>query len=244
LPNRRPTTVPYNQVSFAVIRIDHLSGNDNAYLFINPSLSSEPNISNASAQTIGLFSYTFNRARPFAGNTDTANNRPYADVTVDELRIGETWADVTPHIPGIAPGKDVIWVGNINGNWDTNTANWRTNGGPDATFVDGDFARFDDTATGETNVSLVDTRRPTSITVSNELLQYRFTGSGQLAAIGGLTKSGIGLLTIDNSGANTVGGGVLIEAGTVQIGTGGANGSVDSASLTNNGSLIIDRTGT
>ena len=246
IPNRRPSTnppTPYNQVSFAVVRIDHLPGNDNAYLFVNPTLGVEPPLSAAGAQTIGLFNYTFNRARPFAGNTDTATSRPYAEITLDELRIGETYADVTPFIPGIMPGKNVTWVGTAGANWDTNTANWRTNSGPLTTFVDGDFVRFDDTAAGATNVVLVGTLSPFSVTVNNELLSYKFTGSGRIGFIGGLTKSGSGSLTVDNSGMNTFSGPIVIEAGTVQVGSGETDGNLGPGPITNNAALLVNRSG-
>lgn len=95
LENRRPASTSFSELSFAVLRIDHLPGNDNAWLFINPRLDMEPDISTVAAQTLGEFNFTFNRVRPFAGNPQTG--RPYAELTLDELRIGETYADVAPH---------------------------------------------------------------------------------------------------------------------------------------------------
>jgi len=243
----RHSTVPFQQLVLVVVRIDHLGDTtvgDNAYLFLNPTLDIEPDISTANASVIGFADHSFDRIRPFSGGFDSANGRPPAEILMDEIRIGETYADVTPYIPGIQPGKNVTWAGSAGANWDTNTANWRTNGGPLTTFVDGDFVRFDDTATGQTNVSLVGTRSPSSITVSSDLLNYHFTGSGQIGFIGGLTKSGSSVLTIENSGINTFSGPISIEAGALHVGTGGAAGSLGTGPVTNNAALLINRTGT
>lgn len=99
LGNIRPSGVPFNQVDFIVVRIDHISGgNDNAYLFVNPLLNSEPNISGADTNSLGLFDYSFNRIRPFAGGNNPAGSQPYAELIVDEIRVGESWADVTPFL--------------------------------------------------------------------------------------------------------------------------------------------------
>ena len=121
--DRRPSSTPFNELSFAVLRIDHLAGNDNAYLFINPPLDQEPDISTADAQDIGGFDFTFNRVRPFSGNTDTGNNRPFALLYMDELRIGETYAQVTPYTQG---GDDIVLSiskadGQVTIQWDRGT---------------------------------------------------------------------------------------------------------------------------
>lgn len=92
--------VPFNQLSLIVVRIDHKAGNDDAYLFVNPTLGVEPSVSAADARSLGGFDYSFNRVRPFAGGTDAANSRPYAELVVDEIRVGESYAAVTPFTPG------------------------------------------------------------------------------------------------------------------------------------------------
>ena len=59
----------------------------------------------------------------------------------------------------------------------------------------------------------------------------------------GITKDGAGRMIL--SGANTFSGATLISAGTLQIGNGGATGTLSSASsITNNGILAFNRTGT
>ncbi len=97
LAARRPTATPFDQLSFVVLRIDHLPGNDNAWLFVNPILSAEPMISAADAQTLGEFDFSFNRARPYAKDGDPAQGFPYAELILDELRIGNSYQEVAPY---------------------------------------------------------------------------------------------------------------------------------------------------
>ncbi len=89
--------------NFVVVRIDHIAGaaNDNAYLFVNPSLATEPSTNNAGAISTNAFDYSFDRVRVFAGGQSSAA-QPYAELILDEYRIGETFADVAP-IFGNAP---------------------------------------------------------------------------------------------------------------------------------------------
>jgi fibronectin-binding autotransporter adhesin len=70
---------------------------------------------------------------------------------------------------------------------------------------------------------------------TNTLWFTTITGNGRLV------KNGNGLLVL--SGANTYSGGTLIAAGRLQIGTNSGNGSIVGP-VTNNASLIINRTGT
>jgi len=85
---------PFDVLSLVVVRIDHLPGNDNAYMFVNPILGVEPDIANADAVSLGAFDYSFNSVRPFAGNTQAANGT--GEIQLDEIRIGTTYNDVTP----------------------------------------------------------------------------------------------------------------------------------------------------
>ena len=102
-----------------MVRIDHISGAtlDNAYLFVNPLLGSEPSIANADTNSLGAFDFSLNRIRPFAGGDRSASaGTPYAQLVIDEIRIGETFADVTPLNPAlqiVRNGTDVVltWSG-------------------------------------------------------------------------------------------------------------------------------------
>ena len=95
------STKPFDQVSLVVVRIDHLgttSDPDNAYIWINPTLGVEPNTNAADISSIGVNDYSFNRFRPFAGGYDTAGGQPNAQMRLDEIRVGDTYADVTPYV--------------------------------------------------------------------------------------------------------------------------------------------------
>ncbi|CAM1000321.1 Autotransporter-associated beta strand repeat-containing protein [Rhodanobacter sp. Root179] len=63
--------------------------------------------------------------------------------------------------------------------------------------------------------------------------------AGQLSGSGSLHKLGGGSLLL--GGANSYSGGTVIEAGTLQVGDGGTSGSLGSGAVTNNGTLVFDR---
>src|ERR1043166_1960444 len=95
------STNSFSQVSLVVVRIDHLgttSDPDNAYIFINPTLGVQPNTNSAAISSIGANDYSFNRLRHFAGGYDSASGQPNAQFRMDEIRIGDIYADVTPFI--------------------------------------------------------------------------------------------------------------------------------------------------
>jgi hypothetical protein len=96
--NRQSSAVrDSTQVNFIVVRIDHTFGsaNDTAYLFVNPRLDVEPLIGSANATSTGLFDFSFNRIRPFAGGQNSGASQPYTELIVDELKVGESYLDVT-----------------------------------------------------------------------------------------------------------------------------------------------------
>lgn len=98
--------------NFVVVRIDHIAGtaNDNAYLFVNPPLDAEPALGGAGANSLNAFDFSFNQLRIFAGGQNSAA-QPYAEIVVDEYRIGETFADVAPiasNAPPVVVGPLVI----------------------------------------------------------------------------------------------------------------------------------------
>ena len=134
----------------------------------------------------------------------------------------------------------LIWNGNVNGNWDIgSTTNWQ--GG--LTYTDGTNVMFDDTASGTTTVNLTTTLSPKGVTVNNNILNYTFTGSGQLGGAGGILKQGSGTLTVLNSG-NNFSGGVTLNQGTVQVGNGGTSGDLGLGPIVNQGTLALDRSDT
>ena len=133
------------------------------------------------------------------------------------------------------------WTGTANNDWDYTSQNWLYQGVP-ALFVDDRATLFNDSTT-ETNISLnASPLSPSSVTVDNNVVQYTFGGTGYLDA-GTLTKSGSASLTLDNTGGNNNISTVVINSGTLQLGTGDAgNGGLGSVIITNNGALVVDRT--
>ena len=132
------------------------------------------------------------------------------------------------------------WTGSTDNNWDYTTPNWLYQGSG-ANFVDGRATIFNDSTT-QTNISLDGALSPSSITVTNNLLQYTFAGTGNILGAGTLTKSGSSSLTLDNSGGNNNISTVVINGGTLQVGAGDANGNLSSVNITDDGALVFDRT--
>ena len=68
------------------------------------------------------------------------------------------------------------------------------------------------------------------------------TVAGVITGAGGLTKFGTGTMIL--TAANSYEGGTTISVGTLQVGNGGASGQLGAGNITNNTSLIVNRTGT
>lgn len=103
------TNIPPNSTAnFVVVRIDHVAGDDRvnapdtAYMWLNPSLTSEPDINNADAVSFAGTSgyerdYWFDTLRLFGGSWNSVVGYGAADV--DEIRVGTTYWDVAPLVP-------------------------------------------------------------------------------------------------------------------------------------------------
>jgi hypothetical protein len=84
------STEPIELLTFVVVRIDHGAENvDVAYMWLNPSLDSEPSLASADISTTG--DWGFNRIRPFAGNPNATSADVPSEGYFDEIRIGTTW---------------------------------------------------------------------------------------------------------------------------------------------------------
>ena len=143
--------------------------------------------------------------------------------------------------------ETLAWQGNASGSetlWDINTtANWLNSLTQVDKFYLGDRVRFDDTATG-TAVSLTGTLTPGSMTVINETKNFSWSGSGKLSGPVAIVKDGAGKLTIANSGLNDNTGLTTISAGTLEVGNGSTSGNLNSAAITNRGTLVFNRADT
>ena len=102
---RHSSGVPFTDYAFVVVRIDHLGDElvaDNIYMWVNPDLSAGENLGAAQVAVEGITDndgvpVNFSNLAwisPWVGNGD--NFRPYAEMLLDEFRVGTTWAAVTP----------------------------------------------------------------------------------------------------------------------------------------------------
>lgn len=119
------------------------------------------------------------------------------------------------------------WDGQAGGNWDIGlTTNWVNIGdGLPTFFAQGNPVVFNDLAAGTTTANLVTTVNPTSVTFDNSSLNYTVSGTGKISGSTGLTKQGLGVTTIANTGGNDYTGKTVVAGGTLSV-----------ASLANGGS--------
>jgi hypothetical protein len=90
------TPVPIDSQAFLLARIDFVgAGTDKAYLWVNPDLSlGEPAIDTAAATATDEL--TFTRLRMTVGGSQNSGATLAAAGLFDEIRIGDTFADVAP----------------------------------------------------------------------------------------------------------------------------------------------------
>jgi autotransporter-associated beta strand protein len=129
------------------------------------------------------------------------------------------------------------WTGAISGNWDTATTNWIVAGTP---LAYAQFANvlFNDSASNA-SVNLTTTLTPSTMVVSNNALNYTFSGSGTLGGNMTLVKDGTNTVTLNT--ANTYTGNTSIKAGKLVAGNATAFGASTAAvTIQNGGSLDVN----
>lgn len=193
------------------------------------------------ASTAGnVYIYT-NGVTPSAGTASGIYSLP---VTANDSASGTANADISV----IVTGASLIWNGDASGNgyWDTaGELEWQ--GGK--TYQDGDFTRFDDTATGvdATNVNLQTTLSPGGIVVSNTagLPTGIYTFSGNNAITGGtaLVKQGSGELAM-TEGSDNFSGGILVGGGSLILSNLYGSIAISGGLVVTNGSVLLDQVGT
>lgn len=107
----------------------------------------------------------------------------------------------------------VIWTGNQSMVWDFKTPNFR-HGAFAGIFVPGDSITFDDSATRK-SISISETMPVGGMIFTNNT-DYSITGQGVISGSGGLTKTGSGRLSIQNT-ENTFTGKVEIDGGILEV---------------------------
>ena len=164
----------------------------------------------------------------------------------------------------------VVWTGaDVNhptrwNNSQTDT-NWFAAGAANALhYFDADFVTFNDANNGQYTVNIAATNAPGSLLVTNGAGNYIFTTSnnGKITGATTLVKDGSGTLTLAENGGDNFSGGIAVSNGTVildnnnsaitgganiastgvlQIGNNDANGALPSGTVTDNGSITINR---
>jgi autotransporter-associated beta strand protein len=140
-----------------------------------------------------------------------------------------------------------VWSGGTSGSWDSTTSgNWKQSGSP-VVWHNGVLTLFDDTAVGNTNVTVSGDLSPLSVTFDADATPYTVTSSpGNLIdGVGSLTMSGNSTLTLAGgvnaySGPTTVSGGTLIVSTLANGGTPsdiGASSSAATNLVLNGGTL-------
>jgi hypothetical protein len=119
----RPTGVSFSEApAFVVLKINHNGDNlvaDDILMWVNPDLSQPEDPSSAQLVALGATDVNDPEAivdlsnlswiSPWAGGGDV--QRPWAEMLVDELRIGTTWAAVTPTGDGEKEPPALTWAG-------------------------------------------------------------------------------------------------------------------------------------
>jgi fibronectin-binding autotransporter adhesin len=142
---------------------------------------------------------------------------------------------------GGSPPAALVWLGTNGSAWDTKTTvNWLNGSAPDV-FWTGDSVIFNDSASNGV-VRLAGSVQPFSATVTNNVTSYVFEGTGSMGGPATLIKGGRGALVILNS--NTYSGLTLVAGGTLQVDTNGTTGSLGGGAVSNEATLIFDRSDT
>ena len=128
----------------------------------------------------------------------------------------------------------LTWKGNLGSNaWDVNsTLNWNNNA---EKFYNLDLVTFDGSASSSSNINVTAAVQPGSMTFNNTTAKdYTITGIGGIGGASGMTLNNGGKVIVANTGNNTYSGTIQINFGTLQIGDGGADGSIGAGSVVDN----------
>ena len=205
-----------------------------------PTATLDQNVGNGNLVLNGDGSFTYTPTTDYVG----------ADSFTYHVVDGSVITNVaTVSLNVIAPRHATIYyTGTATpGVWDTTALNFRLADNTPTNFQRGDNVVFDDNATGTTTITLTESLLVDSVMVDTANT-YTFVGAGSFVdedAVSNatLTKSGAGTLIIATNNVYT--GLTTISSGTLQIGNGGATGTVGSVlGIVNNGALVFNTTAT
>ncbi len=141
--------------------------------------------------------------------------------------------------PPPSSGKTIVWKGGGNATantWDNATTSSFLNGVASTTFGTGDAVVLDSSGSNATAITLTGSLEPNSVSV-NATKDYILAGTGNLTGQMGLTKAGIGKLTL--SSANSFAGPTTIISGTLAFANDAANaGALGTSDITLLGGTI------
>jgi autotransporter-associated beta strand protein len=134
------------------------------------------------------------------------------------------------------PPNSLVWVGNIDNNWDISTKNWVVAGsGLQTNFNLGDTVTFNDSST-VTNVNIVNSVVPgqtgAGVTISNTAEGYNFSG-GTIAGTALVVKQGTNTLEFDAT-----------EQGPITVYAGNVSGSGSFGFTTIASNVVLNSSGT
>lgn len=135
---------------------------------------------------------------------------------VDAVVVNNT-ADKTIDV-NVTRAVYLVWDGSTSSTWDTTTANWLNmyQFYDAAAYAEGDPVRFDDGASLETGEVVLNTVvNPEAVLFANNVLDYTLTGTGSISGATGITKTGVGDLTLAT--ANNYTGVTRIAGGTLTV---------------------------
>ena len=95
------TGISASALSYLVVRVDFSSGDENAWLWVDPLLDAEPDIGSADASgSVTTFEFDFVQVQLESASL----------TGVDEIRLGSTSGEVSPHnIPTPEPGTVLLF---------------------------------------------------------------------------------------------------------------------------------------
>lgn len=164
------------------------------------------------------------------GAANLASNYRNASITTGTT---STSIDVLAGIP-------LTWTGAGGSAWDVaTTVSWKDGSDNPQNFFWADSVTFDSAGSAFPNVNLSAEMRPAAVTVNEAAVDYVFSGPGFIAGAAGLTKNGAAKLTLATNNTHT--GTTTLNAGTLEIGSGGTTGSPGSGDIVNQGALVFNR---
>jgi autotransporter-associated beta strand protein len=173
-----------------------------------------------------------------AGNNFSIGSVPRADT---KGFVTNNVANGSIDVVLTAGPKSLTWTGASSSDWDIGvTTNWLAFGVTPVAFQNVDAVFFDDSSSVNA-VNLTTTLLPSGISMTNQTRNYSFAGSGSLSGLGRLTKDGVGSLTIANTGVNDFSGGIVLAAGTLQVGNNSTGGNLPTGNVINNGAMVFSR---